>query len=100
MYFKITYQNGYCGCDEEYCIKANTEEEAIKYAGEAMPDLYPFYDDASQCINDIEDYDDEEEYWEDFAAYQENCDFMITELSEEEDAEELSWFLKEGIIEI
>ena len=100
MYFKITYQNGYCGCDEDYCIKANSEKEAEEYAAEAMPDLYCFFEDASQCLNDMEAYDSEEEYWEEFDYYQENCTFAIRELSEEEDAEELSWFLKEGIIEI
>lgn len=84
MYFEVTFSNGYCGCDETIYIEAKDEKEVEEYAANYMSELYPAYEDASQCLNDIEDYENEEDYWEDFACYQAECDFMITEISEEE----------------
>lgn len=84
MYFEITFSNGYCGCDETIFIEADSEKDAEEYAAEYLVDGYIFYDDPSQCLNEMEDYDSEEEYWEDFDNYQAECSYTIREISEEE----------------
>ena len=85
MYFQIIFSNGYCGCDEYIYIEAEDELSADKYAQDYLINGgYIWYDDASQCLDDIEDYDIEEEYWMDFEDYQANCGYDIEEITKEE----------------
>ena len=84
MYFEIIFSNGYCGCDEYEYIEADSEKAAEEYAAEYLIDGYSFYDDPSQCLADMEDYDSEEEYWEAVEEYQADCGYVIREISKEE----------------
>lgn len=89
MYYKITFSNGYCGCDEEIYEEFNTIEEAEEYATEYLTcGMYSFYEPDSRFIGYDEDYDSEEEYWEAVDEYQENCTYFIEEISKEEYEEE------------
>ena len=84
LYFEVKFSNGYCGCDEYTYIKTETYEEAEVYAQEYLTTSYSGFDDASQCLDDIEDYEDEEQYWEDFEAYQAECSYDLKEISKQE----------------
>jgi hypothetical protein len=84
-YFRATYGNGYCGCDDDIYITAETLAEAEAYADENIAEEYIFYDDWSQCLYEPEDYDSEEEYWEAVDEYQAECCVKeVVEISEEE----------------
>lgn len=87
MYFKITYSNGFCGCDEEDFIIADCEEDAWQWFEDNV-DKYGFYDDERMLDetlfeeNDGGDYNTDaawEAYWEDIRAYS-----NIVEITEEE----------------
>lgn len=85
MYYKMTFSNGYCGCDEEVYEEFNTREEAEEYAEEYLTSgWYGFYEPDGRFIGDEEDYESEEEYWEAVEDYQENCTYLITEITKEE----------------
>ena len=84
-FFRVTYGNGYCGCDDDIYIAAETLAEAEDYASENIAEAYIFYDDWSQCIDEPEDYESEDEYWEAVEEYQAECCVReIIEISEEE----------------
>lgn len=66
MYFKITYRNGYCGCDEECYVIADSEYDV--WDKNVKEEEYSFYWDecyAHDFIDDtIEDeFNREEEMW-------------------------------------
>ena len=84
MYFKIIFSNGYCGCDEEIYIETETLQAADDYAQDYLVNGYIWYDDASRCLDDIEDYESEDDYWADFEDYQANCTYDIEEITKEE----------------
>lgn len=69
MYIKITYSNGYCGCDEEEYVEVADENEANEYIRDGINN-YAFFEPDSRFIDD---YDDEEEYEQEVAFYQEGC---------------------------
>lgn len=69
MYIKITYSNGYCGCDEYEYVEVADENEADKYVSEGVYN-YSFFEPDSRFISD--DYD-EEEYEQELEFYQEDC---------------------------
>lgn len=84
-FFRATYENGYCGCDDDIYIAAETLAEAEDYANENMAEAYDSYWDWSQCIDEPEDYESEEEYWEAVEEYQAECCVReVVEISEEE----------------
>ena len=90
MYFKITFSNGYCGCDEEIYEEFNTEKEAEEYADEYLTGgMYSFYEPDSRFIGDKEDYESEEEYLAAYDSYQEDCTYDIKEITKEEYEEEI-----------
>lgn len=90
MYFKITFSNGYCSCDEEIYEEFNSVEEALEYAEEYLTSgMYGFYEPDSRFIGDKEDYDSEEEYLEAYESYQEDCNYDIIEITKEEYEEEI-----------
>lgn len=64
VYFKITYSNGYCGCEDEYYVKLNDEDaNKIDQIFEDCFDYYIFNDD-ERYMDDInlEDYENEDDY--------------------------------------
>ena len=82
MFVRINYSNGYCGCDESEVLEVKDIEEAEAYAAEAIHDYAESYSYVSTgWEQDFESEEDEE-------AYYENCDFDITEITEEEYQEE------------
>lgn len=84
-FFRATYVNGYCGCDDDIYIAAETLAEAEDYANENMAEGYIFYEDWSQCLDEPEDYESEDEYWEAVEEYQAECCVReVVEISEEE----------------
>lgn len=82
LYVKITYSNGYCGCDETEIKAFETMKEAEKWADEYLPDYAESYTHvATGWEGEWENEEDEEEYYE-------NCSYFIEEISEEEYAED------------
>ena len=85
MYYKMTFSNGYCGCEEEIYEEFNTREEAEEYADEYLTNgMYAFYEPDSRFVGNEEDYDSEEEYWEAVDEYQAECGYSIKEITKEE----------------
>lgn len=80
-YWKITMNNGFCGCEEVELVKTADDEDLTYTCGEYLQG-YSFAEPDSRFIGDEEDYETEEEY-------QEAYDYYISELSV--DAEELTY---------
>ena len=72
----ITFENGYCGCNQEEEFEG-TYEEAIDFAEEYLPDYAEQFAYVAFGWNEEPDPDDYEQYVE-------NCGYNIVE-SEEED---------------
>lgn len=81
-YFKVTYQNGYCGCGEEHYIDAETEKEADEVAIDGIQN-YSFYDPDSRFIDEY-DYNNEDDYYQAVENYQNNIYYDIEEITREE----------------
>lgn len=85
MYFKIVFDNGYCGCDEEIYEEFDTEKEAEEYADEYLAGgWYSFYEPDERFIGNEEDYESEEDYLEACDEYYSNCGYSIEEITKEE----------------
>ena len=78
-YYKIIYENGYCGCNQEEYWKIEDDEDIEDYIN---MDSYSFFDDDRF----IDDFDENEynEYLEALEEYQENCTGYAIEISKEE----------------
>lgn len=72
-YFIGTYSNGYCGCDEEVYIIADSEDQADRFMAEG--EINYGYEYAYTT-----DYEDDE----DNAAYWENVTYDLREATQEE----------------
>ena len=87
MYFKITYLNGFCGCDEEEYIIAECEEDAWQYLMDTIEN-YSFYNDDRYLDETyFEENDGSEDAWDTaWNVYHENImDYSgIEEITEEE----------------
>ena len=86
MFIKMTFSNGYGGCDEEIYIKCNDDwsnSDLEDYAGEYLRGQYGFYEPDARFV-DERDYDTEEEYNEAYAEYQDNCYYNYEDCTEEE----------------
>lgn len=87
MYFKITYSNGWCGCDEEHFIIADCERDAWQYFEDNI-DNYGFYDDARMLDETLFEEEDNGDYNTDDAwdAYREDIRAYssVDEITEEE----------------
>lgn len=81
-YFKVTYNNGYCGCEEEHYIEAENEAEVNALALDNI-ECYSFYEPDSRFI-DADDYEDEDEYCQAVEDYQEDIYFDIEEITRKE----------------
>lgn len=84
MYFKITFGNGYYGCDETIYEEFDSEEEAIEYGEDYLYNCYGFYEPDSMFIGDKDCYASEEEYLEAYDNYQAECGFSVTDITKEE----------------
>lgn len=76
-YFKITCTNGYYGCNEDFYIEAENESNAWDEAEEILTNVYSFWDPDSRFVDDPENWDELEEYYE-------NCEAFVDELTKEE----------------
>lgn len=87
MYFKVTYSNGFCGCDEVEFIIADCEEDAWEYLTDNIED-YCFYEDERMLDETLFEEEDDGNYNTDAAweAYWENIrDYSnVEEITEEE----------------
>lgn len=80
MYFKIEYSNGYCTCDEEIFIKADSEEQAEEFAEEGLAEYGEQHTNGVQGYDFFNGWDSEEEA----ANYEEGLSFCVTEIDREE----------------
>lgn len=80
MYFKATYSNDYCGCDDTYYFKANNMEEVEPYMEEGLWDYAESY--AHAHFGWDTDYTDDE-----FDEYFQNCDYNIVEITDMDELE-------------
>lgn len=86
MYIKMTFTNGYCGCDEKIYRKFPndwTNSDLEDYGTEYLYNWYGFYEPDSRFV-DEDSYETNEEYEEAYADYQENCEFYYEDCTEEE----------------
>ena len=96
VYFRITYSNGYCGCDDEYYVKLNDEDaNKIDQIFEDNFEGYAYNDD-ERYMDDInpEDYEDEDDYEAAlYTAYDELIQYNSTyeEITKEEYDEAIEW---------
>lgn len=99
VYFKITYSNGHCGCDDEYYVQLNDEEaNKIDYIFEEYFGWYAFNND-ERFMDDVdaEDYENEEDYKTALYEREDVYDELIrenstyTEITKEEYDEAVEW---------
>lgn len=83
MFVRITYSNGYCGCDETEVLEVENMEEAETYANENTYQYGESYEHVATGWD--EDFESEE----DRDYYYENCTYSIEEITEEEYQEEM-----------
>ena len=81
MYFKMTFSNGYCGCDETIYIKTDTTDGLEEWAADYLNFNYAWVDPGEGMIGD---YDNEEEYFDAVDRYREDCTYTIEDCTEEE----------------
>lgn len=81
-YFKVTYNNGYCGCEEEHYIEAETEKEVCEVAQDNI-ETYSFYEPDSRFVDEY-DYDNEDDYYQAVEDYQNDIYFDVEEITREE----------------
>lgn len=87
MYFRITYNNGYCGCDQEEIVKVADKDRAHELAGEGYNDYMSSWEDERFVdYPDRDDYEDEEDYYEDYDLaienYYEGGGYTVEEVDE------------------
>ena len=86
-YWKVTMNNGYCGCEEIELIKTEDEDD-LTYSGNEFLQGYSFYEPDKRFIGEEDDYDTEEEYFDAYDSYMEGLTVDIEELTYEEYLEE------------
>lgn len=83
MFVRITYSNGYCGCDDTEVIEVESMEDAEAYASECVNDYAETYTHVATGWDEGFESAEEEE------MYYENCTYDIEEITEEEYQEEM-----------
>ena len=83
-YWKIECSNGFCGCDETFYIKVNSDSEGLveNIGCNIMESQYSFAEPDERFITYNED--DEESYENAVEEYLENCCFQHEEVTKEE----------------
>lgn len=76
-YYRIEFENGYCGCQQEDYIKAESYDEAVEYARE---EVYSYAESYSHVAFGWDEEPTEEEQDD----YLEGCSYSISEISKEE----------------
>ena len=89
-YWKITMNNGFCGCDEVELEKTEDNEDLTHFGCEYLQG-YSFYEPDERFIGEEEDYDSEEEYQEAYDSYIEGLYVDVEELTYEEYLEECDY---------
>lgn len=80
MFFKIEFENGYCGCTDTHYEQFDTVEDAEAWAKEGLHDYGESYEHcAAGC-----DFNDGWESEEAEETYYENLSYNITEMDEDE----------------
>lgn len=83
MFVRISYSNGYCGCDETEVLEVEDMKEAETYAAENVYQYGESYEHvACGWGNDFDSEEDRDYYYE-------NCTYDIEEITEEEYQEEM-----------
>lgn len=85
MYYKVTCTNGYCGCDEDFYIEAESEIDAENEANEILENEYSFIDPDERFVYDMDDEDELEAYAEGVTAF-------VEEISKEEYLKAKEWW--------
>ena len=75
--WKITFSNGYCGCDQEEEFEG-TYDDAVEFANEYLPEYAETY--AHAAFGWDEEYDEYE-----FEDYLMDCGYEIEESENEDD---------------
>lgn len=75
--WKITFENGYCGCDSEEEFEG-TEEEARKWADEYLPEYAESYAYVAFSWGEVPDP-------EEYESYLCDCGYTITKKESEEE---------------
>lgn len=83
-YFKITYSNGYCGCDDDEFITADTLEEAEEVANEGVHDYGESYEHCAHGCSFAEGWENEDAE----NTYYENLAYEVVEMTREDWIEE------------
>lgn len=79
-FFKIEYDNGYCGCDQEEFIQATDEAEAEKTALEGLHDYAETYEHTAEGYDSDDGWEDEDAE----STYYENISYSVTKITKEE----------------
>lgn len=86
-YWKITMNNGFCGCEEVELVKTADTEDLADCGGEYLQG-YAFAEPDARFIGEEDDFDSEEEYQEAYDSYIEELSVDVEELTYEEYLEE------------
>lgn len=76
-YYKITCTNGYCGCDENFYIQAESDSEAWAEANEICSNEYSFAYPDERFVEDMDN-------WDEIEMYEMNVETYVEEISKEE----------------
>ena len=82
-YWKITMENGYCGCEEVELV-ADEDNADLNLNVDGYLQNYGFAEPDARFIGEEDDYESEEEYQEAYDFYVENLSACVEELTYEE----------------
>lgn len=78
MYVRITFSNGYVGCDETEYLEVENFKDAEVFALDSLDDYAASYEHVATG------WDESFDTLEEAEEYYENCSFDITEITEKE----------------
>lgn len=82
MFVRVTYSNGYAGCDESEVLEVKTMQEAEAYAEDYIFEYAESYNYIVSGWGEDMTEEEEEDYYS-------GCNYCIEEITEEEYMEEL-----------
>lgn len=89
-FYKMTYSNGYVGCDDEEYIRAEDREEAESIAEDGLHDYGESYEHCAEGNDFSEGWEDEESE----ETYYENLSWSLEEVTKEVYREETGIYEK------